>query len=74
MDLHAKYTDKSKWGVYLKPEWFDQPSQSPDRSPTEHVSHLLQIQTEGKGPQNKQELDMAAVQAWQSVTGEHARR
>lgn len=35
--------------------------------PTERVSRFLEIQTEGKGPQNKQELDMAAVAAWQSA-------
>ena len=34
---------------------------------------LAEDQTEGKRPQNKQEMNMAAAQAWQSITREHAK-
>lgn len=38
-------------------------------NPTEHVFHSLKA----KRPQNKQEMNMATEQAWQSNTREHAK-
>lgn len=40
----------------------DWPSQSPDFNPSEHVFY--------KNPQNNQELNLAAVQAWQKIITE----
>lgn len=45
-------------------------SQSADLSPTDHVFQLLEDRMKEKRPRKRQELQMAAVQAKQSVTGE----
>lgn len=66
-------TQRSKLFFFLNGDVLDLPSQSPDLSPSEHVFHWPYIQTEGKRPQNKQEMDMAVVQAWQRITREHAK-
>lgn len=55
------------WNVLVKP------SESPDLNPSEHVFHLLKTRLKAKRPQNKQEMNMAVAQAWQSITREHAK-
>lgn len=51
-----------KWKV------LDWPSQSPDLNPIEHAFHLLKRRLKSETPQNKQQLKMAAVKAWQSIS------
>lgn len=56
---NPKHAAKAKQGFFKGKTWkIDLPSQSPDLSPTELAF------------QNKQELQMAAVQAWQSIPRE----
>lgn len=51
----------------------DWPIQSADLNPSEHVLHLLKTRLKAKCPQNKQELSMAAIQTWQSISREFAK-
>lgn len=47
------------------------PSQSSDLSPTEHVFDFLKTRLKAKRPQNKQEVKMLPVQAWQHHQGRY---
>ncbi len=72
MDDDPKHTAKAtqeflkvkKWNIL---QW---PRQSPDLNPIEHAFHLLQTKLKAERPTNKQQLESAAVKAWQSITKE----
>ncbi len=53
-----------KWNIL---QW---PSQSPDLNPIEHAFHLRKTKLEAERPTNKQQLKLAALKAWQSITKE----
>ena len=49
-------------------EW---PSQSRDLNPIEHAFHRLKRKLQSTHTRNKNELKMAAIQAWQSIAWRH---
>ena len=66
MDNDLKHTAKVTQYFFKAKKWnvLQWPSQSPDLIPIEHAFHLLKA----KRLKNKQELKIAAVKAWQSIT------
>ena len=53
-----------KWNIL---QW---PSQSPDLNIIEHAFHLLKTRLKAERPTSKQQLKVAAVKAWQSISRE----
>ncbi len=51
-----------KWKV------LDCPSQSPDLNPIEHEFHQLKRRVKAETPQNKQQLELAASKAGESIS------
>ncbi len=51
-----------KWKV------LDCPSQSPDLNPIEHEFHQLKRRVKAETPQNKQQLELAALKAGKSIS------
>ncbi len=51
-----------KWKV------LDYPSQSPDLNPIEHEFHQMKRRVKAETPQNKQQLELAALKAGKSIS------
>lgn len=75
-DNDPKHTARATKGFLMAKKWkiLDWPSQSPDLNPIEHAFYMLKRRLKAISPRNKQELKMAAVQAWQSITREDTQR
>lgn len=71
-DNYPKHTARATKGFLMAKKWkiLDWLSQSPDLNPIEHAFYMLKRRLKAISPRNKQELKMAAVQAWQSITME----
>ncbi len=49
------------------------PSQSPDLNPIEHEFHQLKRRVKAETPQNKQQLELAALKAEKSISKDEAK-
>ena len=72
VDNDPKHTAKATQDFLKAKKWniLQWPSQSPDLNPIEHAFHLLKTRLKAERPTNKQQLKVAAVKAWQSISRE----
>ncbi len=72
MDNDPKHTAKATQDLLKAKKWniLQWPSQSPDLNPIEHAFQLLKTRLKAERPTNKQQLKVAAVKTWQSISRE----
>ncbi len=70
MDNDSKHTAKATQDFLNAKKWniIQWPSQSPDLNPIEHAFQLLKTRLKEERPTNKQQLKVAAVKTWQSIS------
>ena len=74
MGIDPKHTTKATRELLKakKLNVFKWPSQSPDLKPTEFAFPFLKTNLQAERPMNKQQVKVAAVKAWQSISQEEA--